>query len=62
MENSLKWLKSPNAVHLRGNCHLHSGISYYKKSVVIVSDETQNFKTNIFYIFIYGKNAHHIIS
>ena len=42
-------------VHLRGNCQLHSGFFYDKKSRVGVSDETQNFKTNIFNIFICRK-------
>ena len=42
---------SPNAVYLRGNCQLHSGFSYDKKSRVSVSNETQNFKTNSFWYF-----------
>ena len=31
---------SPNAVYLRGNCQLYSGLSYEKKSLVSVSVET----------------------
>ena len=51
----LLWLKSPNAVYLRGNCQLHSGLSYDKKSLVSVSVETRNFEAKIFLIFVYEK-------
>ena len=44
-----------NAVYLRGNCQLLSGLSYDKKSLVSVSIETRIFKTKIFRIFLYGK-------
>ena len=55
-------LKSPNAVYLRGNCQLHSGLSYDKKSLVSVSVVTRNFETKIICIFIDGNNACHTFS
>ena len=54
--------KITNEVYLRGNCQLHSGLSYDKKSLISVSVETRNLETKIFCFLIYGKNAYHAIS
>ena len=49
-------------VYLRGNRQFHSGFSYDKKSLANLSDETQNFKTILFCVFIYGKSSYNLIS